>query len=114
MKKILIQLDTDQHPSVFDRIVASDSGADEIFAYGGVEPGDVEGLVHGGMFTRSPKKLRKTAIFVGGSDIGRGQAILEAVQKCYFGPLRMSVMVDCNGSNTTAAAAVFTSLCPTP
>ena len=70
MKKILIQLDTDQHPSVFDRIVASDSGADEIFAYGGVEPGDVEGLVHGGMFTRSPKKLRKTAIFVGGAILG--------------------------------------------
>lgn len=107
MKKILIQLDTDSHPSVFDRIVASDSGADEIFAYGGVAPADVEGLVHGGMFTRSPKKLRKTAVFVGGSDVERGQAIFEAVHKCFFGPLRLSVMTDCNGSNTTAAAAVL-------
>ena len=28
MKKILIQLDTDEHPSTFDAIVAHDAGVD--------------------------------------------------------------------------------------
>lgn len=107
MKKILIQLDTDKRPSVFDRIVAHDGGADEVFAYGGVEKDQIESLIHGGMFTRGPKKLRKTAVFVGGGDIERGREIFEQVLKTYFGPLRMSTMIDCNGSNTTAVAAVL-------
>ena len=107
MKKILIQLDTDPRPSVFDRIVAHDAGADEVFAFGGVKPDEVEPLVHGGMFTRGPKKLRKTAFFIGGGDIDRGQALFETVRKTFFDPLTMSLMIDCNGSNTTAAAAVL-------
>ena len=33
---ILIHLDTDACPSVFDRIVALDAGADDVMSYGGV------------------------------------------------------------------------------
>ena len=107
MKKILVQLDTDPQPSVFDRIVAIDAGADEVFSYGGVVPDRVEGLVHGGMFTRGPKDLKNTALFIGGRDVEAGQRVLERAQKAFFGPIRLSVMIDCNGSNTTAAAAVL-------
>jgi hypothetical protein len=107
MKRILIQLDTDPQPSVFDRVVAIDAGADEVFAYGGVVPDHVEGLVHGAMFTRGPKELNHTAIFIGGRDVDAGQKVLERAVKAFFGPIRVSVMVDCNGSNTTAAAAVL-------
>ena len=53
-RKILIQLDTDPHPSVFDRVVAIDAGVDELFSYGGVKPEQVAGLVHGAIFTRGP------------------------------------------------------------
>ena len=35
-----------------------------------------------------------------------GEAVLAAVQKKFFAQFRVSVMFDCNGSNTTAAAAV--------
>jgi NAD(P)-dependent dehydrogenase (short-subunit alcohol dehydrogenase family) len=35
-----------------------------------------------------------------------GERILAAVRKTFFGPLRVSVMLDSNGSNTTAVAAV--------
>ncbi|MDX6452910.1 MAG: methylenetetrahydrofolate/methylenetetrahydromethanopterin dehydrogenase, partial [Gaiellaceae bacterium] len=45
MKKILIQLDTDEHPSTFDAIVAHDAGVDELLRYGGIEPDAVGGLV---------------------------------------------------------------------
>ena len=69
---ILIQLDTDAHPSVFDRVVAVDAGAQHIFSYGGVTPDAVMPLVHGCIFTRGPKDLSKTAIFVGGSDVTAG------------------------------------------
>jgi hypothetical protein len=106
MKTILIQLDTDPLPSTFDRVVAIDAGVDELFSYGGITPDNVTGLVHGGMFTRGPQDLRHTAVFIGGSHVDAGEALLRKVRKLFFGPVRMSVMIDSNGSNTTAAAAV--------
>jgi methylenetetrahydrofolate/methylenetetrahydromethanopterin dehydrogenase (NADP+) len=106
--KILIQLDSDPHPSVFDRVVAIDAGADEVFSYGGVRSEQVRDLVHGAIFTRGPKDLKSTAIFVGGSDVAQGEKLLaEALRHMIpaFG-LRVSVLLDANGANTTAAAAV--------
>ncbi|MFO0825469.1 MAG: NADP-dependent methylenetetrahydromethanopterin/methylenetetrahydrofolate dehydrogenase [Gemmataceae bacterium] len=101
----MVQLDTDPMPSVFDRVVAVDSGAQHIFSYGGVTPENVTGLVHGCIFTRGMKDLHRTAIFVGGSDVAAGEALVAAV-KAAMNPFRVSVMLDSNGSNTTAAAAV--------
>lgn len=106
MKTLLIQLDGDRHPSAFDRIVGYDAGADEVLSYGGVRPDDVRDLVHGAIFTRGPKALKNTAIFVGGSDLSVGEEILERAGEAFFGPLRVSIMLDSNGSNTTAVAAV--------
>ena len=107
MKNILIQFDTDPQPSVFDRVVAVDADVDHLFSYGGVTPETVEALVHGGLFTRGPKDLLHTAIFIGGSNVAAGEAVLKKVCRTYFGPLRVSVLMDSNGSNTTAAAAVL-------
>jgi hypothetical protein len=106
MRKLLLHLDSSAQPSVFDRIVAYDGGADEVLSYGGVTPDAVRDLVHGAMFTRGPKDLHHTAIYIGGSDKAAGEQLLGAVQKTFFGPLRVSVMLDSNGSNTTAVAAV--------
>jgi hypothetical protein len=106
--KILVQLDTDQQPSVFDRVVAVDAGADQVFAYGGVRPEAVRDLVHGCIFTRGPKDLHRTAIFIGGSDVAAGEAVLAAVRAALIPQygLQVSVLLDSNGANTTAAAAV--------
>jgi len=106
VKKLLLQLDTSPLPSVFDRVVAHDGGADDVMAYGGITPGTVRDLVHGCIFTRGPKDLRNTAIFVGGTDMAAGEQLVGAVRKAFFGPMRVSVMLDSNGSNTTAVAAV--------
>lgn len=106
MKKLLFQFDTDAYPSVFDTVVAYDGGADQVIGYGGVLPATVGPLVEGTIFTRPPKEKRYTAIFIGGSDLLAGQALLEAVRKKFFADFRVSVMLDSNGSNTTAAAAV--------
>jgi methylenetetrahydrofolate/methylenetetrahydromethanopterin dehydrogenase (NADP+) len=106
MKKLLYQFDTDQLPSVFDNVVGYDGGADHISAYGGVNAGNVGGLVEGAIFTRSPKDKKNTAIFVGGANMLAGEALLAAISAKFFANFRVSVMFDCNGSNTTAAAAV--------
>ena len=106
MRKLLLQLDSSPQPSVFDRVVALDAGADEVMSYGGVTPDNVRDLVHGAIFTRGPKDLHNTAIFIGGTDMAAGERILDVVRKSFFGPLRVSVMLDSNGSNTTAVAAV--------
>src|SRR5262245_59055513 len=107
-RKILIQLDTDAQPSVFDRVVAIDAGADEVFSYGGIKPETVRDLVHGAIFTRGPRDLKRTAFFIGGSDVAAGERLLEELPRHMvpqFG-LRVSVMLDSSGANTTAVAAV--------
>jgi len=106
MRKLLLQLDTSPHPSVFDRVVGYDGGADAVLSYGGVTPESVRDLVHGAIFTRGPKDLHNTAIFIGGTDMAAGERLLKAVRKSFFGPFTVSVMLDSNGSNTTAVAAV--------
>jgi len=106
--RILLHLDTDALPSVFDRVVAVDSGIEHVFSYGGIAPQNVMALVHGCIFTRGPADLARTAIFIGGSDVDAGEALMAEVKKHLlpsFG-LSVSIMLDSNGANTTAAAAV--------
>jgi len=105
--RILIQLDTDPQPSVFDSVVAVDSQVDQLFRHGGVTADGVRDLVYGAMFTRGPEDLRNTAIFVGGSDVQEAETVIKAVTECFFGPVRVSVMLDASGANSTAAAAVL-------
>lgn len=106
MKKLLFLLDTDPYPSVFDTVVAYDGGADRVAGYAGVTPDNVGPLVDGTIFTRGGKDKQNTAIFVGGGDMTKGEALFAAVKKKFFGPFRVSAMLDSNGSNTTAAAGV--------
>jgi len=105
-KKILLQLDSDAQPSAFDRVVAIDAGADELFSYGHVKLDQIRGLVHGAIFTRKPSDLKSTAIFIGGSDVALGEKMLAEATKSLLPFLKVSVMLDSNGANTTAAAAV--------
>ena len=106
MKKLLFQLDTDPHASVFDTVVGFDGGADHVIGHGGVTPENVRPLVEGAIFTRAPKEKKNTALFIGGSDMAAGEAVLKAVKKVFFADFRVSVMLDSNGSNPTAAAGV--------
>ena len=106
MKKLLFQLDTDPHAAVFDTVVGFDGGADHVIGHGGCTPENVRALVDGAIFTRAPKDKKNTALFIGGSDMVAGEQLLDAVRRIFFSDFRVSVMLDSNGSNTTAAAAV--------
>lgn len=105
MKKVLLQLDTDQHPSPFDAIVAHDAGVDVLLSHGSVSPEAVRDLVQGAFFTRAPGDS-SLAVWVGGSDVAAGEKVLDEVQATFFGPFRVSAMLDSDGCNTTAATAI--------
>jgi hypothetical protein len=107
LSKILLCLDTDPQPSVFDAVVAVDAGADQLLRHDNIKPDAVRDLVYGAMFTRGPADLKNTAIFIGGTDVVAGEQLLAKTCECFFGPMRVSVMLDSNGANTTAAAAVL-------
>lgn len=106
MKKILLQLDCDPFPSVFDVVTAYDAGVDVVLQYGNVTKDNVRDLVYGVMFTRGGEKLKSSAIFIGGSNVSKAEEILEVVKNTFFGNVRNSVMFDPSGCNTTAASAV--------
>ena len=105
-KKLRFLFDTDPVASVFDTVVGYDGGADHIIGYGGVTTETVGALVDGCIYTRGPKEKQFTAIFVGGGSMTAGEAVFTAVKKRFFSNFRVSVMLDSNGSNTTAAAGV--------
>jgi hypothetical protein len=106
MRKLLLQLDSSRLPSVFDQVVAYDAAADVVMSYGGVTEGDVRDLIYGCIFTRGPKDLHNTAVWIGGNNMSAGEQLLAMAQDALSPPLSVSIMLDSNGSNTTAVAAV--------
>jgi hypothetical protein len=106
MKKILIQLDSDKYASAFDCIVAHDAGVDVVQSYGGVTRPDVCGLILGAFFTRGIQDLKYLAAWIGGSDVDVGEKLLEEARRTFFGPFKISLMLDSNGCNTTACTAI--------
>ena len=69
-------------------------------------PDNLDDIVQGAIFPRGPDGLANTAFWVGGSKVRDGEAVFEAAQKLFFDPFKASIMLDSDGSNTTAAAAV--------
>jgi methylenetetrahydrofolate/methylenetetrahydromethanopterin dehydrogenase (NADP+) len=106
VKKVLLQLDTEDHPSPFDAIVAHDAGVDVLLSHSGVKPESARALAQDAFFTRGPDDLKNTAIWVGGKNVAAGEQIFDEVQKAFFGPFKVSVMIDSNGCNTTAATTI--------
>jgi methylenetetrahydrofolate/methylenetetrahydromethanopterin dehydrogenase (NADP+) len=106
MKKVLLQLDTEEHPSPFDAIVAHDADVDVLLSHGNVTREDARALAQDAFFTRGPDDLKNTAIWVGGKHVATGEEVFAEVQKAFFGPFKVSVMLDSNGCNTTAATTI--------
>jgi hypothetical protein len=106
VKKVLLQLDTEEHPSPFDAIVAHDAGVDVLLSQGGVKAGSARALAQDAFFTRGVDDLNTMAVWVGGKDVSAGEEVFDEVQKAFFGPFRVSVMIDSNGCNTTAATTI--------
>ncbi len=71
LRNVLLCLDPDPQPSVFDAVVAVDAGVEVLLRHGGVNPAEVRDLVYGCMFTRGVENLKHTAVFIGGADVAR-------------------------------------------
>ena len=75
MKQILIQLDTDSHPSPFDAIAAYDAGVAVVLGVGEITTDNLADIVQGAVFPRGPDGLENTAFWVGGSKVRDGEAV---------------------------------------
>ncbi|MDZ4211347.1 MAG: NAD(P)-dependent methylenetetrahydromethanopterin dehydrogenase, partial [Methylotenera sp.] len=74
--------------------------------YTNVEPSEVRGLVQDAIFSRSPKGLQKTGIFIGGRDTKQAMDMLKLAKNSMVPPFEVSVFADPSGAFTTAAGMV--------
>ncbi len=103
---ILHMLTTAKNLSPFDVNMAVDAGWLSTVPYINVELDEVSGLVQDTIFSRSPKGLKNTGIFIGGRDTMQTMDILNAAKEAMFPPFQVSVFTDPSGAFTTAAAMV--------
>jgi methylene-tetrahydromethanopterin dehydrogenase len=92
--------------SPFDVNMAYDAGFQAVATYTGMSAQDVATLTQDAIFSRGPKGVRRTGIFIGGRDLGDALGMFDAAKKAMVPPFEVSVFVDPSGAFTTAAAAV--------
>lgn len=103
---ILHMLTTAKNLSPFDVNMAMDAGWVSAVPYINVEPSEVRGLVQDAIFSRSPKGLKKTGIFIGGRDTKQAMDMLKTAKNSMVPPFEVSVFADPSGAFTTAAGMV--------
>lgn len=92
--------------SPFDINMAADAGYQVIAPYCEVGADAIAGLVQDTIFSRSPKGLARTGIFIGGRDALVAADLLDRAKAAMFKPFLVSLMADPSGAYTTAAAMV--------
>ncbi|MEX3896019.1 methylene-tetrahydromethanopterin dehydrogenase N-terminal domain-containing protein, partial [Paraburkholderia sp. BR10954] len=92
--------------SPFDVNMAADAGYQVIVPYCNVEAGMVANLTQDAIFSRGPKGVSRTGIFIGGRDVMQAVAMLDTARRAMVPPFEVSVFADPSGSYTTAAALV--------
>ena len=92
--------------SPFDINMAADAGYQIITPYCGVGLDAITGLTQDAIFSRGPKGVARTGIFIGGRDVLLAADMLERASKAMVPPFIVSLFADPSGSYTTAAALV--------
>jgi methylene-tetrahydromethanopterin dehydrogenase len=92
--------------SPFDVNMAYDAGWDACTPYVGVVLGELRGLVQDAIFSRGPKGVKRTGIFLGGRDAHLAMDMLEAAKTAMVPPFEVPVFADPSGAFTTAGAMV--------
>jgi methylene-tetrahydromethanopterin dehydrogenase len=103
---ILHMLTTAKNLSPFDVNMAIDAGWISAVPYINVEPSEVRGLVQDAIFSRSPKGLVRTGIFIGGRETKQAMDMLKIAKNAMVPPFEVSVFADPSGAFTTAAGMV--------
>lgn len=108
---ILHMLTTAPQISPFDVNMAADAGYQIIVPYCNVEATMVMSLTQNAIFSRGPKGVSRTGIFIGGRDAMLAADMLEIARTAMVPPFEVSVFADPSGSYTTAAALVALAEC---
>lgn len=95
-----------RHVSPFDVNMALDAGYNAVASYTDVMLDQVASLTQDAIFSRGPKGVKRTGIFIGGRDIGLAADMLDATKGAMVPPFEVSVFADPSGAFTTAAAMV--------
>ncbi|MBX3605288.1 MAG: methylenetetrahydromethanopterin dehydrogenase [Piscinibacter sp.] len=92
--------------SPFDINMAADAGYQIVVPYCEVGAESVTGLTQDAIFSRGPKGVQRTGIFIGGRDALLAADMLERAKGAMVKPFVVSLMADPSGAYTTAAAMV--------
>lgn len=92
--------------SPFDVNMAADAGYQVIVPYCDVGLEHVTALTQDAIFSRGPKGVARTGIFIGGRDALLASDMLERAKVSMVKPFVVSLMADPSGAYTTAAAMV--------
>lgn len=103
---ILHMFTTAKNLSPFDVNMALDAGWTSAIPYISVEESEVEALVQDAIFSRGPKGVRRTGIFIGGRYTEQAMDMLKRAKKAMVPPFEVSVFADPSGAFTTAAGMV--------
>ncbi len=90
--------------SPFDVNMAYEADFDEVIPYTGVALEDIRFLTQDAVYSRRPRAMPRTGIFIGGRDFGLAMAMLEEARAAMVPPFAVSVFADPSGAVTTAAA----------
>ncbi|WP_455281884.1 NAD(P)-dependent methylenetetrahydromethanopterin dehydrogenase [Cupriavidus necator] len=94
--------------SPFDVNMAIDAGYDLAIPYCDVDTKNIGAMTQDAIFSRGPKGVAHTGIFIGGRDVVQAAEMLALARKAMVPPFEVSVCADPSGSYTTAAALVAT------
>jgi methylene-tetrahydromethanopterin dehydrogenase len=92
--------------SPFDINMAADAGYQMVVPYCEVGVDAIAGLTQDTIFSRGPKGVARTGIFIGGRDALLAADMVERSQAAMVKPFVVSLMADPSGAYTTAAAMV--------
>ena len=105
-KQYLMHMITpDKNLSAFDVNMAFDAGWIAT-PYVGVELDEVPAIIQDVIFSRGPKGLKRTGVFIGGKDMHLAMDMFNTAKEALVPPFEISVFTDPSGAFTSAAAMV--------
>lgn len=90
--------------SPFDINMAADAGYQIIATHCEVTPGGVAAMTQDAIFSRGPKGVARTGIFIGGRDALMAADMFDRAKEAMVPPFIVSLLADPSGAFTTAAA----------
>ncbi len=103
---ILHMLTAAPNLSPFDVNMAIDAGWQHCIPYTSIAVDQVQAYTQDAIFSRGPKGVKHTGLFIGGRDIHLAMDMLEAARESMVPPFEVSVFADPSGAFTTAAGMV--------